>query len=101
MITGTFQPDNPPKKWKKFFGDFVMEDDGTIFLPWVFAGCSSMEAFLCASYDAQPVMQLGKNAFYRADWLKENFPKMCKPIDRTVLAIKEAQQKKLGPFSEP
>jgi hypothetical protein len=58
MITGTFQPDNPPKKWKEFYGDFVMEPDGTIFpLPWIFAGCSQMEAFLCASYDGEPVMQ--------------------------------------------
>jgi hypothetical protein len=98
-ITGTFEPEKPPKGWKKFYGDFVMEPDGTIFLPWVLAGCSEMEVFLCASYDGQPVMQLGKNAFYRANWLKDNFPKMHAAIDRAVGTIQKAKQERIGPFS--
>ena len=98
-ITGTFQPEKPPKGWKKFYGDFIMEPDGTIFLPWALAGCSEMEVFLCAGYDGQPVVRLGKNALYRADWLKDNFPKMREAIDRAVVSIREAKQKRLGPFS--
>jgi hypothetical protein len=67
-----------------FYGDFVMEPDGTIFLPWALAGCSEMEVFLCAGYDGdgQPVVRLGKISLYRANWLKDNFPKMREVIDR-------------------
>jgi hypothetical protein len=42
-ISGTFEPKKPPKGWKKFYGNFVMESNGTIFLPWIMTGCSAME----------------------------------------------------------
>jgi len=97
-ICGTIQPDNPPKGWKKFYGDFIVGSDGTIFLPYTFSGCSQSEVFLCASFDGVPIMQLDNISFFPTDWLKSEFPKM-KAIDSALKAIEDARQKKLGPFA--
>jgi hypothetical protein len=98
-VTGTVEPEKQLKGWKKVYGHFAVEPDGTIFLSWAHAGCSQAEVFFCASYDGEPVMLLEETSLYRAQWLWDNFPRMRQAISRAIKRISEAQQKGLEPFS--
>ena len=98
-VTGTVEPAKKLKGWKKAYGHFAVEPDGTVFLSWAHSGCSQAEVWLCASYDGEPVMLSEQTPLYRAQWLWENFPRMREAISRAIQRITAAQQKGPGPLS--
>jgi hypothetical protein len=88
--SGTVEPGRKIKGWKKEFGYWAVEPDGTIFLSWAHAGCSQMEVFLCAGYDREPATLIEDTPLYRAHWLSKEFPRMREIIDRAIKRIGEA-----------
>jgi hypothetical protein len=87
----TMTPKRPPKKWKKHFGTFGIENDGTIYLPSECSGRSAMEVLLCASYDGEKLVTTsdGKHALYRSGWLKEAFPECIETVQHIEKQIPE------------
>ena len=85
--------ENPPKKWKKKYGYYMIDDDETIYIAGILTGRSEMDLLLCASYDGEPLVHSGgKNgvALFRARWLKTECPKASEGIDRFVEMIRRA-----------
>ena len=99
-VSGYISPTSKLKKWKKEYGYFAVQPDGTIFLSWVHTGCSNMEAFLCASYDGEPVMSFDDVPMFRADWIKENFPQMKTTVAAASRRINIAREQGQGPFEQ-
>jgi hypothetical protein len=101
IVSGFLAPREKIRGWKKSYGYFALEPDGTIFLSWAHTGCSKMEAFLCASYDGEPVITLHDVPMFRAEWISENFPNMKRAVAAATRRIAIAQETGQPPFDEP
>jgi len=69
------------------WGFYAIGKDGTVFLP---GETFARDAFLCASYDGEPVIYADRETMlFRADWLKETYPRQAAIIDSILARIQE------------
>ena len=85
------KPDEPPKGYKKEYGDFVIKDD-EVYVHSSFANMTSELAAFNASYDGVGLISTGDSMLVPESWAKKENPSMTKHIDNFVSQAKESRE---------
>lgn len=77
------------KRVPKWIRSAALSEDDVVFVPGAISG-NEMNAVLCASYDGTPLVQYLKHAYFPAQWLAKEYPKVkevCEKIESTVRKV--------------
>jgi hypothetical protein len=66
-------PRPKPRGWKKAYGMIHIDDKDDIYVHPQVGGMGEQEAFLCCSYDNEPLLLVGKIVLVRLNWIRKEF----------------------------